>query len=460
MWPARRKSRSTGRRRRASIWRRCRSCASGENIRDRRRRARSSNGSPICAASTRVRRSTASPQSARRPTTIIDKLAIAIRRSHGARAAARRRALRPCARNLYRAERRRLRGAARPLRCRESPHSSPSIRGSRSPSCGRSCWSAGRPDFTRRCHGDLHLRNIVLIDGEPTLFDAVEFSDDDRERRRALRSRLPADGSGGARPARRRQPALQPLSRARGRRGDGGLAALPLFLSLRAAIRAKVEAAGAERLEGAKRDEARALARAISIARSDFFAMLRRGSSPSAGCPASARARSPRALAPRLGRAPGALWLRSDVERKAMFGSRGERASASLGLQRRGHPRRLSAAHRQGPGARCGPGRRSCSTRHSRRLKKREAAAGAAAEVGVAFAGLFLEPRSRRGSSGSPRGAPTRRTPMPTSPAGRRRSRSASQGGRRWTRAEIWVKRPVSRSPGSGMLEDERGGSA
>jgi uncharacterized protein len=35
----------------------------------------------------------------------------------------------------------------------------------------------GEAGFVRRCHGDLHLRNIVLIDGEPTLFDAVEFSE-------------------------------------------------------------------------------------------------------------------------------------------------------------------------------------------------------------------------------------------------------------------------------------------
>jgi hypothetical protein len=26
--------------------------------------------------------------------------------------------------------------------------------------------------FVRQCHGDLHLRNIVLLDGRPTLFDA------------------------------------------------------------------------------------------------------------------------------------------------------------------------------------------------------------------------------------------------------------------------------------------------
>ena len=32
--------------------------------------------------------------------------------------------------------------------------------------------------LVRRCHGDLHLRNIVLLDGMPTPFDAVEFNDD------------------------------------------------------------------------------------------------------------------------------------------------------------------------------------------------------------------------------------------------------------------------------------------
>jgi uncharacterized protein len=29
----------------------------------------------------------------------------------------------------------------------------------------------------RRCHGDLHLRNICLLEGKPTLFDCLEFSD-------------------------------------------------------------------------------------------------------------------------------------------------------------------------------------------------------------------------------------------------------------------------------------------
>ena len=30
----------------------------------------------------------------------------------------------------------------------------------------------------RRCHGDLHLRNVCLFQGKPTLFDCLEFSDE------------------------------------------------------------------------------------------------------------------------------------------------------------------------------------------------------------------------------------------------------------------------------------------
>ena len=41
------------------------------------------------------------------------------------------------------------------------------------------CLEARRQTgFVRQCHGDLHLRNIVLLDGVPTLFDAVEFNDE------------------------------------------------------------------------------------------------------------------------------------------------------------------------------------------------------------------------------------------------------------------------------------------
>ncbi len=49
----------------------------------------------------------------------------------------------------------------------------------------RRAFEAARPrlsrreaeGWVRRCHGDLHLRNIVMIEGAPTLFDAVEFDE-------------------------------------------------------------------------------------------------------------------------------------------------------------------------------------------------------------------------------------------------------------------------------------------
>src|SRR6185437_16704074 len=31
--------------------------------------------------------------------------------------------------------------------------------------------------FSRRCHGDLHLANILVEDGRPVLFDCIEFND-------------------------------------------------------------------------------------------------------------------------------------------------------------------------------------------------------------------------------------------------------------------------------------------
>ena len=44
---------------------------------------------------------------------------------------------------------------------------------------GRHCWTRdAMTGFVRECHGDLHLRNICLLDGTPTIFDGVEFNDD------------------------------------------------------------------------------------------------------------------------------------------------------------------------------------------------------------------------------------------------------------------------------------------
>jgi hypothetical protein len=44
--------------------------------------------------------------------------------------------------------------------------------------CRKQLDARGRHGRVRRCHGDLHLANICMFQGEPTPFDAIEFNDD------------------------------------------------------------------------------------------------------------------------------------------------------------------------------------------------------------------------------------------------------------------------------------------
>jgi uncharacterized protein len=248
----------------------------------------------------------------------------------------------------------------------------------------------GEAGFVRRCHGDLHLRNIVLIDGEPTLFDAIEFSDEiasgdvlydlafllmDLEERglRAAANRLF-----------NRYLAPQPSEVLT------GLAALPLFLSLRAAIRAKVEAANAERLEGEKRDEAHALARRYFDCAIRFLTYVPPRLVAVGGLSGVGKSALAGVLAPEIGRAPGALWLRSDVERKAMFGIEETvplPASAYTSDVTRDVYERLVMKARTALRA----GQSVLMDATFAAAAERSAAAAAAAELGVAFAGLFLD---------------------------------------------------------------------
>ena len=248
----------------------------------------------------------------------------------------------------------------------------------------------GEAGFTRRCHGDLHLRNIVLIEDEPTLFDAVEFSDEiasgdvfydlafllmDLEERglRASANRLF-----------NRYLALEAPE------ALTGLAALPLFLSLRAAIRAKVEATGAERLEEEKRNQARALARRYFDRAVEFLRYRPPGLVVIGGLSGVGKSALAGALAPELGRAPGALWLRSDLERKAMFAVEETvhlPASAYAADVTREVYRRLIDKARIALRA----GQAVLLDATFATAAERSGAAGAAAEVGVAFAGLFLD---------------------------------------------------------------------
>jgi aminoglycoside phosphotransferase family enzyme/predicted kinase len=248
----------------------------------------------------------------------------------------------------------------------------------------------GEAGFVRRCHGDLHLSNIVLIDGEPTLFDAVEFSDEiaSGDVLYDLAFLLMDLEERGLRAAANRlfNRYLAPES------PDAltGLVGLPLFLSLRAAIRAKVEAAGAQRLEGDKRDEALALACRYFDRAVQFLAHVPPRLVAVGGLSGVGKSALAGALAPGIGRPPGALWLRSDVERKVMFGVEETVHLPALAYSNditRDVYRRLIDKARIALRA----GQAVLLDATFAGVAERDASASVAAEVAVRFAGLFLD---------------------------------------------------------------------
>ena len=173
--------------------------------------------------------------------------------------------------------------------------------------------------LVRRCHGDLHLRNVCLVDGRPTLFDAIEFNDAIAciDVFYDLAFLLMDLDHRGLRPA-----ANLVFNRYLQHSGDlDALPALPLFLSLRAAVRAKVIASAA--LSQDDNDLRRRLedeARAYFAAAASYLAPPPARLVALGGFSGSGKSTLARALAPALGRAPGALHLRSDVLRKALYG--------------------------------------------------------------------------------------------------------------------------------------------
>ena len=248
----------------------------------------------------------------------------------------------------------------------------------------------GERGYVRRCHGDLHLRNIAVVDGEPVLFDAIEFDPDiatgdilydlafalmdlwERDLRPAANLLLASYLSLSDEPQ------------------FSGLAALPIFMSIRAAIRAKVEAANIAHLTGAEQTREKEAARRYFLFAEAFLKPAPARLVAIGGLSGTGKSALAAALAPEIGRAPGAAVLRSDVERKHLFaveettrlpdeayGAAANRETyarlarkAGLAL-RAGHSVVIDAVHS-----------------HAR---EREATARLADDLGVAFVGLWLE---------------------------------------------------------------------
>ena len=176
----------------------------------------------------------------------------------------------------------------------------------------------GKAGFARHCHGDLHLANIVLIEDKPVLFDAIEFdptiasTDVLYDLAFPLMDFIRYGRQAEANGLMNRYLGRSPLENL------DALGALPLFMSLRAAIRANVMLA---RLGPACRDGAdiRQWARV-------YFELAQRLIQPAApllvaigGLSGTGKSVLARALAPGLNPDPGAVVLRSDVLRKRLL---------------------------------------------------------------------------------------------------------------------------------------------
>lgn len=181
----------------------------------------------------------------------------------------------------------------------------------------------GQNGHVRRCHGDLHLGNIVQRDGRVVPFDALEF--DERLARidvlydlAFLLMDLDVRGDrAAANIVLNSYVVAEPT-------GDEieGLATLPLFLATRAAVRSLVALESA--LQKPEGEDTEDISRAI-----DYVTEANRYLTPPrpeliaiGGLSGTGKSTLAARLAPLIGPAPGALVLRTDVERKKMFNAR------------------------------------------------------------------------------------------------------------------------------------------
>lgn len=173
--------------------------------------------------------------------------------------------------------------------------------------------------LVRQCHGDLHLRNIVLLDGRPALFDAIEFNDEiacvdvlydlsfllmDLWRRELPRH------------------ANQVFNSYLAETGDlAGLPLLPFFLACRAAVRAKTSATAARvQPDAARRVELETLARSYLTMARDLLRPTPPQLVAIGGFSGSGKSTLALSLAPSVGPVPGAIVIRSDEVRKLLCG--------------------------------------------------------------------------------------------------------------------------------------------
>lgn len=170
----------------------------------------------------------------------------------------------------------------------------------------------------RRCHGDAHLGNIVLIDGKPVLFDAIEFDPEIATTDVIYDVAFPLMDLLHFGQMQTANQLFNGYIRATWREQSSALALLPLFLSVRAAIRANVLLTK----HGQHSEDP-----SIATEAERYFDLALRLLTPEAplllaigGKSGTGKSVLARDIAGSIAPPPGALILRSDVIRKELHG--------------------------------------------------------------------------------------------------------------------------------------------
>lgn len=243
--------------------------------------------------------------------------------------------------------------------------------------------------MVRQCHGDLHLGNICLIDGNPTLFDAIEFNNtftniDVFYDLAFLLMDLDHRGH--------RRLANIVLNRYLDATADtNGLLSLPLFLSMRATVRAHVGAtAFAHQSNNAEKEHQKTEARHYLERATNYLVSTPPRLVAVGGLSGSGKSRMGRDLAPYVGNAPGARIARSDVLRKRLVGIDPLTRLKPEGYSPEMTQRTYEALYSESRSA-LAQGHSVIADAVFARPEERKAIEGVARDMKVPFQGLWLE---------------------------------------------------------------------
>lgn len=260
----------------------------------------------------------------------------------------------------------------------------------------RDLWERHRPLMDERqragrvrlCHGDLHLRNIVEIDGQPVLFDCLEF---DAE---MATTDILYDLSFLLMDLWHRD--LRALSNLLFNRyldaadETAGLPLLPLFLAMRATVRAHVLATQA--LEGSAegREAIATEARAYLDLAGDLLTPRPARLIAIGGYSGSGKSTMAAAIAHGVGAPPGARVLCSDRIRKKLFGVEPE-TRLPQEAYRPEVSAKVYALQREEAGAVLATGQSVIADAVFDRPQERAAIEALAGKLGTPFRGIWLE---------------------------------------------------------------------